>query len=161
MLFSFRIPCNLPETFRQFCDDTIENVRRIYHFLLGDKETFNHLYNFRHWPLVFIPENNNRGYFVFPYQVYWQDPTSLLLPFDHISLLNLNRRISVQRYYGNDATLQRFFIETLQITFEPTIDDYFPLLAQVLNVNDTWRVIEVIMRLSFEQSRQKETKGTL
>ncbi|CAF4753864.1 unnamed protein product [Rotaria socialis] len=152
------IPCPLPETFRQPFDDTIENVRRVYRFLLADNCTRNYLRYFCYWPLVFIPENNGRGYFVFPHQVYWQDSTSLLSPFDDISLLNLNRRISIKRYYDNDIKLQGFFLQEFQITFEPTIDDYFPLLSQILSINNTWRLIKVIMDLSFQQNRQIEIK---
>jgi hypothetical protein len=74
-------------------------------------------------------------------------------------LPNSDCRISIQRYYGNDANLQKFFLEILQITFEPTIDDYLPLLAQIPNINDIWRLIEVIIRLAFEQNRQIEVKG--
>ncbi|CAF4717405.1 unnamed protein product [Rotaria sp. Silwood1] len=70
-----------------------------------------------------------------------------------------DRRISIQRYYGNDVKLQKFFLEILQITFEPTIDDYLPLLTQITNINDIWRLSEVIIRLAFQQNRQIEVKG--
>jgi len=73
--------------------------------------------------------------------------------------MNSHHRISIQRYYSNDIHLQKFFLETLQIPFEPTIDDYFPLLTQIIKINDIWRVIEVIIRLTFQQNRQLEIKG--
>ncbi|CAF4741126.1 unnamed protein product [Rotaria sp. Silwood1] len=98
------------------------------------------------------------GDFLFPRQVYWHDSTLLLSNLDNITMPNSDRRISIQRYYGNDVKLQKFFLEILQITFEPTIDDYLPLLTQITNINDIWRLSEVIIRLAFQQNRQIEVK---
>ncbi|CAF1511577.1 unnamed protein product [Rotaria sp. Silwood1] len=155
------VPCTVPATFCQSCNDTIDNIRRIYHFLITDNDTFKLLARFRFWPLVFVPRNNSRGGgdFLFPRQVYWYDSTLLLSNLDNITMPNSDRRISIQRYYGNDVKLQKFFLEILQITFEPTIDDYLPLLTQITNINDIWRLSEVIIRLAFQQNRQIEVKG--
>ena len=106
---------------------------------------------FRCWPLVFVPRNNNKGDFVFANQVYWHDSTSLLSNFNH--------RISIEEYYGNDPKCRQFFLQILQVQLEPTLDDYFPLLTQILYINDTWRLIEILIRLTFEQNRQIEIKG--
>ncbi len=159
LFVTFRIPCTLPVTFRQPCYDTLDNYRRVYRFLIGDNDICNLLGRFRSWPLVFVPENNNNGNFLFTHQVYWQDSTSLLSNLNDSTLMNSHRRISIQRYYSNDIHLQKFFLEILQIPFEPTIDDYFPLLTQIVKINDIWRVIEVIIRLTFQQNRQLEIKG--
>ncbi|CAF4895911.1 unnamed protein product [Rotaria sp. Silwood1] len=154
------VPCTVPATFCQSCNDTIDNIRRIYHFLITDNDTFKLLARFRFWPLVFVLRNNSRGGgdFLFPRQVYWHDSTLLLSNLDNITMPNSDRRISIQRYYGNDVKLQKFFLEILQITFEPTIDDYLPLLTQITNINDIWRLSEVIIRLAFQQNRQIEVK---
>jgi hypothetical protein len=156
----FRIPFTQSEILLQSCSDTIDNIRRVYHFLIDDNDTLNFLSRFRFWPIVFVPQNNNnKGDFLFTHQVYWHDSTSLLSNFDKNILINSNYRISIQQYYGKDSKLQKFFLEILQITFEPTLDDYFPLLTQILHINDTWRLIEVIIRLTFQQNRQIEIKG--
>ncbi|CAF1112321.1 unnamed protein product [Rotaria sordida] len=152
------INCPLPITFRQSCHDTIQNIHRVYRFLITDNTTLNALHRFRLWPLVFVPLNNSRGEFLFAHRVYWQDSTSLLSKLNNVTLPNSDRRISIQGYYSNDGKLQKFFIETLQVNFEPTIDDYLPCLIYISNINDIWRLIEVIIRLAFQQKRQIEVK---
>ena len=153
-MISFRIPYTQPITVRHSCYDTIDNIRRIYRFLLDDNEIFNLLNRLCYWPLVFVPRNNNEGVFLFANEVYWRDSLSLLSGLD-----NSNHRVSIQRYYGDDVKLQKFFLEILQVTQEPSIDDYFPLLTQIPHIRDLWRLIEVIVRLAFEQNRQTEIKG--
>ncbi|CAF2878871.1 unnamed protein product [Rotaria sp. Silwood2] len=152
------IQCSLPVTFRQSCYDTIQNIHRIYCFLMTDNTTLDALRRFRLWPLVFIPRNNSRGEFLFAHRVYWQDSTSLLSKLDNATLPNSDRRISIQRYYSNDGKFKKFFVDTLQINIEPTIDDYLSFLIQISNINDIWRLIEVILRLAFQQKRQIEVK---
>ncbi|CAF1079827.1 unnamed protein product [Rotaria sordida] len=152
------INCPLPITFRQSCHDTIQNIHRVYRFLITDNTTLNALHRFRLWPLVFVPLNNSRGEFLFAHRVYWQDSTSLLSKLNNVTLPNSDRRISIQGYYSNDGKLQKFFIETLQVNFEPTIDDYLPFLIYISNINGIWRLIEVIIRLAFQQKRQIEVK---
>ncbi|CAF3623985.1 unnamed protein product [Rotaria sp. Silwood1] len=152
------IQCPLPVTFRQSCYDTIQNIYRVYCFLMADNTTLNALRCFRLWPLVFVPRNNSRGEFLFAHRVYWQDSTSLLSKLDNATLPNSDRRISIQRYYSNDGKFKKFFVDTLQVNIEPTIDDYLPFLIQISNINDIWRLIEVILRLAFQQKRQIEVK---
>lgn len=139
--------------------ETIENIRRIYRFLIADNETFTILNYFRLWPIVFVPRTNHTGSFLFAHQVYWHDSTSLLSNLDKNISANFSYRVSLQRYYGNDVRLQKFFVETLQVAFEPTIDDYLPLLTYITSINDIWRLIEAILRLAFQQNRQIEIKG--
>ncbi|CAF1666475.1 unnamed protein product, partial [Adineta ricciae] len=152
------IPCALPQTSGQPCYETLDSIRRIYQFLISDNNTHHFLSRFRLWPLVFVPENNGKGRFLFPHQVYWHDPLSVLSNLNSNILMSSQRRISIQQYYNHDTHLQKFFLDTLQITLEPSIDDYLLLLTQILSINDLWRVIEVVIQLTFQQNRQLEIK---
>jgi hypothetical protein len=126
---------------------------------MADKDTLNLLALFRCWPIVFVPRTHNSGGFFFANQVYWYDSTSLLSNLNNMISPNWNHRISIQQYYDNDVNLKRFFLEILQIAVEPTINDYLPWLTEVLNTDHIWRLIEVILRLAFQQNRQTEIKG--
>ena len=71
------------------------------------------------------------------------------------------QNLSLQLYYNNDARLQQFFIETLQVKREPTLDDYLSLLSTITNRSEEfiWKFIEVITRLAFLLNKQATVKG--
>ncbi|CAF1595055.1 unnamed protein product, partial [Didymodactylos carnosus] len=151
------IPCTLlPLYAREPHLDTIDNLRHIYHFLLSDVECRTLLERFRLWPLIFVPCDKSNGSFLFAHQVFWDDPTSLL------SQRTTQQRIPIQSFYGDDnnAQLQSFFTEILHVELRPTLDDYLPLLLMIdhYQENVTWRLTEVVARLTLEQNRQIEVR---
>jgi hypothetical protein len=153
----FSIPCTLPNTFRQTCLDSIDNFRRIYHFLTSNDETRILLSRFRLWPLVFIPRDQQTGDFLFVHQTFWNDPISLLSSQDNTT--DCQGRIPILVYYGNNPTLEQFFVEILHIELQPTTDDYLPLLSTVQDINKIWLIIEIITKLAMEQNKQQEVRG--
>ncbi|CAF1395347.1 unnamed protein product [Rotaria sordida] len=151
------IPCTLPNTFRQSCIDTIDNLRPIYAFLASNDETRRFLSRFRLWPIIFIPRKQNTGDFLFVQQTFWTDPISLLSTQDIIT--DSNGRIPIQSYYNDDSILNIFFLEILHVELHPTIDDYLPLLSVDQDINKIWLIIQIITKLAAEQNKQKEVQG--
>lgn len=149
------IPCTLPNTFRQTCLDTIDNFQQIYHFLAGNDETRHLLNRFRLWPIIFIPRDQQTGDFLFIHQTFWNDPISLL-SLSQDSIKDSKGRIPIQPYYDINPTLQKFFLEILHIEFQPTIDDYLPLLSTIQDINQIWKIIEIITRLAMEHNKEEE-----
>ncbi|CAF5201856.1 unnamed protein product, partial [Rotaria magnacalcarata] len=142
------IPCTIPTTFRQSCRDTIDNIRHIYLFLASDSDTCARLVRFRLWPLIFIPRTVNTGDFLFIDEVFWRDSETLLTR-DNARNIESIRSTPIKPYYDNDANLQKFFVDVLQVKCEPTLDDYLPLLFDITDKTNEfiWKCIEVITRL--------------
>ncbi|CAM4933155.1 unnamed protein product [Rotaria socialis] len=153
------IPCTIPTTFRQSCRDTIDNIRHIYLFLASDSDTCARLVRFRLWPLIFIPRTVNTGDFLFIDEVFWRDSEALLTR-ENMRNFESIRSTPIQPYYGNDANLQKFFVDVLQVKCEPTLDDYLPLLFDITDKTNEfiWKCIEVITRLAFAQNKQTTVK---
>lgn len=158
-IFSFSIPCILPNTFHQTCLDTIDNFCRIYHFLASNDETRNLLHRFRLWPLIFIPRDQKTGDFVFVHQTFWNDPIALLSSQDAVT--DSKGRIPIHSYYDRSPILQNFFSEILQVESQPTIDDYLPLLSTVQDIDKLWQIIEIITKLAVEENKQQEVQGKI
>ena len=153
IFYLFRIPCTLPPTYRQTCLDTIENFSLIYDFLASNDETRSLLYAFRAWPLIFIPQDEQTGEFVYAQKTFWSDPLSLL------SSSKSKDHIPIDPYYHKRSNLQQFFVETLQIQAQPTIDDYLPLLSMTEDEDRLWKAIEIITQLAIEQNKQIEVQS--
>ena len=156
-LYGFRIPCTLPKTFRQTCLDTLGQFQRIYSFLASDNAARLLLHRFRLWPLIFLPQDQQTGAFVFAHQTFWNDPTSLLAVKD-LSIDSQNR-IPILQYYGAHAFLEEFFVQILHVESQPTIDDYLPLIATIQDVDQIWTIIERTTKLAIEQNKQTEIQG--
>ncbi len=156
-LFSFSIPCTLSDTFRRSYPETIENCRRIYQFLALNDEICNLFNRFRLWPVIFIPRDQRNGDFLFVRQTFWNDPISLLSIQETIT--DSNGRIPIQLNYDNNPILKVFFLEILQVEFQPRIDDYLPLLSTVEDIDKIWKIIEIITKLAIEQNKQHEVRG--
>ncbi len=75
------------------------------------------------------------------------------------TITDSNGRIPIQSHYNNNPTLQAFFLDTLRVEFQPTIDDYLPLLSSVQDMDKIWQIIEIITKLAIEQNKQKEVRG--
>jgi hypothetical protein len=151
-----RIPYTESSTPSPSCRDTIENLREIYIFLTSNTETCALLARFRLWPLIFVPRSSDTGGFVSSQQVFWTDPAMLLVTnSDH------TQNVSLKLHYGNNTRLQQFFIETLQVKREPTLEDYLPLLCKVIGESEEfiWKSIQVITRLAFIEKKQAVVKG--
>lgn len=137
--------------------DTVGQLRQIYRFLASDDTARRLLHRFRLWPLIFIPQGQQTGAFVFAHQTFWNDPTSLLasndLPVDS------KNRIPILPYYGMTSGLEQFFIEILHVESQPTIDDYLPLIATIQDVNQIWIIIERTTKLAIELNKQTEIQG--
>lgn len=147
-----RIPCTLPAEWRQTCRDTIRNMVQIYTFLATNNETCALLARFRLWPLVFVPQTNDTGDFLFAHSVFWQDPESLI---------ESTQSIALQSFYGNDAFSKEFFKTILQVKQQPTLDDYLELLSSVgdKSLDYIWKCIKVITQLTFAQNKHELVRG--
>ncbi|UJR37109.1 hypothetical protein I4U23_029813 [Adineta vaga] len=156
------IPCTLPNTFRQSCLDTIDNFHLIYQYLASNDETRHLMYQFRLWPLIFIPRNQNTGDFLFAHQTFWNDPLSLLSSQD--TKISSSDRISLQSYYrhnNNNPSLQSFFLDIFGVEFQPAIDDYIPLLSIIQDYDKIWQIIEIITELTIKQDKHEEIREKL
>ena len=155
--FYYSIPCTLSNTYRPSCQNTIENFRQIYCFLASNDETCHLFRRFSLWPIIFIPRDRTTGDFVFSEKTFWNDLVSQLSLPDTIT--SFNGRISIQPYYKDDAILSSFFRDVLRVEFNPTTDDYLPLLSSVEDINKTWQLIKIITGLAMEQNKQEEVQG--
>ena len=155
-----RIPYTQLTKSRSTCRDTIDNLRRIYNFLASNAETCALLARFRLWPLIFVPRTSDTGDFLFAYEVFWTDSENLMM---NSSDTNVNdiQNIPIKRYYDNDIVLEKFFVETLIVKPEPTLDDYLLLLSSITGKPNEyiWKCIEVITRLAIKENKQKIVKG--
>lgn len=133
--------------------DSIDNFCQIYQFLASNHEIRSLIHRFRLWPVIFIPENQKEGKFIFVQQTFWHDPLSLLS-----SQPTSTNRISLESYYGNNTILQSFFLEVLGVEYQPTMDDYIPLLSNVHENDTLWQVIQVATKLTTEQDKHKEVR---
>ncbi|CAF2946901.1 unnamed protein product, partial [Rotaria sp. Silwood2] len=150
------IPCTISTTMNQSCLDTINNISQIYMYFNTNKEILTHLPRFRQWPLIFIPRTADIGEFLFPNEVFWHDPESLLT----VGNTFHNQCIALQTFYGNVSSLQQLFVNVFQVKQQPTLEDYLPLLNNFVdkNIQYIWKCIRVITRLAFAQNKQKMVK---
>ncbi|CAF4554662.1 unnamed protein product [Rotaria sp. Silwood2] len=153
------IPCTMLRTTRQSCLDKIENICQVYQTIISNNQTHRLLLRFRLWSIVFVPRTGNLGDFLYVDEVIWHDPHSLLDITNNTTLTSRNSSMQytfIRPYYGQNPTLSSFFIDLLHVKQQPTLEDYLPLLSNVINRKKEyiWRCIDVITRLAFAQNKQ-------
>ena len=159
-LSSVRIPYTALTKSRSTCRDTIDNLRRIYYFLASSPETCALLARFRLWPLIFVPRTNDTGDFLFVHEVFWTDPENLMMNSCNTNVIDI-QNIPIKSYYGIDIVLEKFFVETLIVKLEPTLDDYLLLLSNITGKSNEyiWKCIEVVTRLAIKENKYTIVKS--
>lgn len=76
-------------------------------------------------------------------------------------LTESNSRIAIGPYYDDASRLASLFLTVLKVEMQPTVDDYLLLLAAAEDIDKTWKVIEIIAKLAFEQQKELEVRGKI